>query len=370
MAKVAILSQCITHNDAVSNDAKGMQRALTALGHEVRLFAHHTTVCEPRVRHALEILTFLSDDSCLLIYHHTVGWEAIVPLLNQIPCRKVMRYHNVTPSHFYEGIHNATAEACALGRRQMEELAQARWDLYFADSEYNARELLAAGAPTASTVVVPPFHQIDYLDTVLADPEVLSRCSDGKANLLFVGRLVPNKRHEALIDAFAVYHGHYNPNSRLILVGRADPSFMTYTLRVQKKVQHLGLQEAVMFTGEASDQALKAYYLVADAFLTASEHEGFCVPLVEAMALRVPVVACGFSAVPETLGDAGIVWEQPDSYLLAASVARLVCDESVREALVERGWRRYREHFDIRQIEKAFLRALTASPVISSRLAA
>jgi glycosyltransferase involved in cell wall biosynthesis len=279
-------------------------------------------------------------------------------LLAHLKCRKVIRYHNVTPPRFFEGIHDPTAEACALGRRQTEELARAGCDLYLPDSAYNARELVAAGAPASFTVVLPPFHQIDGLSTVQPDPAVLNSYSDGKVNLLFVGRLAPNKGHEALIDAFAVYHSRYNSNSQLLLVGKQHPNYMVYFVRLQKKVQRLGLQESVLFIDEVTDQALKAYYLVADLFLMASEHEGFCVPLVEAMALRLPIVAYGSAAVPETLGDAAIVWDEPDSYLLAAAADRVVRDEAVHQMLAERGWRRYREHFHTRRIEQAFLRAL------------
>src|SRR5262249_52942375 len=157
MTKVAILTLCITRNDAISNDIKGMHTALAAGGLEVRLFAPHATLSEPVVHHPLDLLTFLDGDSCVLIYHHAIGWKAIVPFLDRLNCRKVMRYHNVTPSHFFEGIHDPAVEACKLGRQQLEELARGCWDLYLADSEYNARELVAAGAPAGSTVVIPPF---------------------------------------------------------------------------------------------------------------------------------------------------------------------------------------------------------------------
>jgi len=173
-----------------------------------------------------------------------------------------------------------------------------------------------------------------------------------------VGRVSPNKGHETLIDAFATYYYNYNNNSRLLIVGKEDERLVNYTGLLHNKVNQLGIQEMVVFTGQVSDNALKAYYLVADIFMMTSEHEGFCVPLVEAMAMKVPIVAYGTSAVPGTVGNSGLVWEEPDPFLIAGSVDCIVRDESVRVALGAMGLRRYQEYFTNDNIRSIFLDTL------------
>jgi len=237
-------------------------------------------------------------------------------------------------------------------------LAGARCELYLSASAYNERELVARGADAACCQVAAPFHHIDRLAGLAADADVLDACRDGRTNVLFVGRVAPHKGHAALVEAFAVYHHRHDQHSRLLLVGREDSRLGPFNARLREQVRRLGLRKAVVFAGEASAEALKAYFEAADVFVSASEHEGFCVPLVEAMALRLPIVARGCAAVPYTVGPAGLVWETPDPFLLAESIACLVQDRAVRAALGERGWNRYQERYHSRRIEARFLEAV------------
>ncbi|MBV9122535.1 MAG: glycosyltransferase family 4 protein [Planctomycetes bacterium] len=360
MGRFAILTREIVSGDAVGNDVLGMHRFLLSQGHEVGLFARDARIAQPRVRPLRDLRRFPRQPSDILIYHHAVGWPPILSLLRQHHCRKVLRYHNVTPEHFFADIDPDAAALCKLGRDQLRPLVQNGCDFYLADSHYNRQELLALGAEPSACWVVPPFHHIDRLQAVEADPTLVSICRDGFTNLLFVGRLTPNKGHPALLEAFAVYHRDLNPHSRLLLVGKEAAQLEAYNQQLRHQIRQLGLEQAVIFTGETSEEALKAYYQAADVFLSTSAHEGFCVPLVEAMAQRVPVVAYGSSAVPETVGRAGLVWESPDPFLLAASIHRLMHDPAVRAALAERGWQRYQECFTTPRIEAAFAEALQA----------
>jgi glycosyltransferase involved in cell wall biosynthesis len=170
--------------------------------------------------------------------------------------------------------------------------------------------------------------------------------------------VAPNKGHVALIQAFATYHRDYNPNSRLIIVGKEDVRFAKYSKLLRKLIDQLGIKSEVNFAGEVSDEELKAYYDLADVFLTTSEHEGFCVPLVEAMALKVPITAYASSAIPETVGPAGIVWEKRDPYLLAESINSIVKDKALAHSLSAMGWQRYQQLFSNNQIAKQFITAL------------
>jgi glycosyltransferase involved in cell wall biosynthesis len=270
----------------------------------------------------------------------------------------VLKYHNVTPWHFFQGVHGAFVQACVAGRDQMGRLARLGCDRYLADSGYNLAELVEHGAPPAAGAVVPPFHQVDRLHAVEPDPVVLRAYQDGRCNILMVGRIAPNKGHAQLIDAFAVYHHEYNRTSRLLIVGKADERTGSFQQGLLERVAQRELGEAVVFTGPASDQALRACYQVADVFAITSAHEGFCVPLIEAMAMKVPVVALGSSAIPETVGRAALVWETAEPYLLAESIHQLTTDPAARAALTAAGWQRYREQFSNERIEGRFLQAL------------
>jgi glycosyltransferase involved in cell wall biosynthesis len=359
MSRIAILSLSISPGDAVGNDALEMHRILSGRGHESALFNSHWVKPSPHTQDFAELPAFLGDDpEGILLYHHAVGWMAGLELLRQLTCRRVVKYHNVTPGRFFAGFPGDQLRVCQMGRDQLHDLAQADCDLYLSDSPYNQSELLGVGAAVERCAVVPPFHHIDRLNSLPADPEVLRRLGDGQTNLLFVGRRAPNKGHRFLIDAFAAYHEHYNSNSRLLLLGKEDRHLIAYSNLLREQASRLGVLDRVLFLDSATESELKAYYQTASVFVAASEHEGFCVPVVEAMALKVPIVAYGTTAVPHTVGDAGLVWDEPDPFLLAQSVDCLVRDGDLRQSLIERGRRRYESLFANIQIERAFLRAL------------
>jgi glycosyltransferase involved in cell wall biosynthesis len=346
--RVAIVTPSLTTADAVSNDILGESDALTRNGHKVKIFSDLA-----RVR------KFLKDPTDILIYHHSRGWHPGVQLVREVQCHRVIRYHNVTPAAFFSGFSRTDQDLCERGRSELNELAAAQCDLYLSASSFSMQELIEKGAAEEKSLVVPPFHGIDRLSTITADQETLKNYSGDTTNILTVGRVVPHKNLHHLIEVFAHYHYDYNKDSRLIIVGKGGEGFNTYGKLLHHVVQKLDLTNAVVFTGGVSDEALKAYYLVADAFVTVSEHEGFCVPLVEAMSMKLPITAYASAAIPETLGDAGIVWPEHNALLMAESIDRVIRDKSVRDALGERGYRRYESTFTNRIVERIFLQAMS-----------
>jgi glycosyltransferase involved in cell wall biosynthesis len=359
MTRIALVSPAILPGDAIGHDVLQMGRVLTALGHEVGLFSTTWGRPEPRNDDGLHVRAYLGDDpSALMILHHAIGWPHAMPLISTVRCRRIVKYHNVTPAHFYESLDEGYAALCRQGRTQLRAIIESHCDLYLADSPFNRDELMALGATPERCAVVPPFNAIDQLLELEADPEVLRDFGDGRTNLLFVGRRAPNKGHRLLIDAFALYHRQQEPGSRLVLVGRGEPGQGVYTQSLRERVRRLGLHGHVVFIDGATDAQLKGYYQTASAFVVASEHEGFCVPVVEAMALGVPIIGYGSTAVPHTVGDAGLIWEEPDPFLLAQSLEAVLRDGETRRRLTERGRRRYHSLFDNRRIEQAFLHAL------------
>jgi L-malate glycosyltransferase len=354
MTKVGILTPCLMEGDAVGNDVTGMRDALRLQGHEVRLFAGSWTY-GGEVYGVDEVRSFLTQAQDLLIYHYSTGYDEGLKLLQELPCRRVVKYHNVTPPQFYVGISSEYTNACKEGRAQLNALTRVPGITYWSDSTFNAEELSNLGVSPNANHVVPPFHYIDEIQNVEADLEVIDRYSDGVVNILMVGRLAPNKGYGSLLDAFHLYHRNYNHNSRLIMVGKSDPRIEKYNQTIKRQIQQYSLESSVVMPGGVSLAALKAYYLTANVFMLTSEHEGFCVPLVEAMSMKLPIVAYGSTGVPGTLGKAGIRWPAIDSALFAGAVNCIVNDEAVRFGLGKLGWERYQEKFTRRQIEKQFL---------------
>jgi glycosyltransferase involved in cell wall biosynthesis len=361
MTRIAILSATNPAGDAVGNDIREMRRILLRRGHEVDVFTADHGPATPRNRAGLTVLAYVGGDpSAVVLYHHATGWAPGVRLMTRLRCRRVVRYHNITPAHFFEPFDADIAAECRRGREQLRELVEAGCDRYLSASAYNEAELLRLGADPARCAVVPPLHQVDRLAAAEPDPEVLADLRDGLTNLLFVGRLVPHKGYRYLLDAFAAYSHHYNPKSRLVLIGKGDRRLAGYAEQLRGQARRLGVRGRVVFIRQATEAGLKAYYEAAAAFVVASEHEGFCVPVVEAMALGVPVVAYGAAAVPDTVGAAGLVWDEPDPFLLAESVARAAHDRRTRAWLCAAGRRRYEEEFALGKLRDRFLGAMAA----------
>lgn len=340
-----------------------MQQVLRSLGHDVRLFANESPSTID-VFPLSKIRKFLKAPDDILIYHYSMGWNIGLELLREVTCRKVIKYHNITPPEFFAGISIDYETVCRGGREQVKDIATANCDLYLADSHYNAEELIREGADRSKCVVVAPFHHIDKLAQLAPDTRVLDEYVNQTLNILMVGRVAPNKGHGSLIETLAVYRHHYGGNARLLIVGKEAPQLAAYSQWLRQLATSNGVDGFVIFAGGVSDEQLKAYYLVADFFMVTSEHEGFCVPLVEAMAMKVPIIAFASSAIPATIGDAGLVWQERNPYLLAESIDYLNRDESVSAALGQMGRRRYEQVFSNDRIAEEFLRALIQAGLI------
>ena len=356
--RVAIVTSHLAKGDAVSNDVVGMHRAFEKRGYDARIYAGSWDFLEPKAFAISEIHDFLQDPSDLVVSHYSIEWRPGLELLQELKCRTALKYHNITPPEFFVGISPWHEEKCRAGLAELKIIARAGCDIYLADSEFNRQDLVREGVGEQRCFVVPPFHHIDRLQTIEADLETLDAYRDGKTNVLMVGRVSPNKGHQALIEAFAAYHHDYNPESRLLIVGKQEERFEPYLEKLRELMTFMLIEDAVIFTGEASDSELKAYYLLADVFAIASEHEGFCVPLLEAMAVKVPVVAYASSAIPATAGGTGLVLEERHPYVMAEAIDRLARDESLRVALGMNGWQRYERHFTNESIELELFKAL------------
>ncbi|HSB17208.1 MAG TPA: glycosyltransferase [Bryobacteraceae bacterium] len=265
----------------------------------------------------------------ILIVHYSV-FSNLFDQVFAAPSRKVLLYHNVTPPTFFEGMPGELRDRVLAARDGLPRY-RSSVELALADSEYNARDLTDAGF---LNVRVFPYVLTHRLHDVPPDESVLRRYrGDGLVNLLVVGRIAPNKCIEDCVLAFHSFCNRIEPRSRLFIAGSAT-STEYYLMRLQQLVTRLGLDGSVVFTGRVSQAALNAYYRLADAFLAMSEHEGFCVPLIEAMLFDVPVFAYASCAVPETVRGAGILFSEKNHPEMAEAIGVVVSDPVWKERIL------------------------------------
>jgi glycosyltransferase involved in cell wall biosynthesis len=293
------------------------------------------------------------SDRSVALYHVATG-SPIADLLASAAPRLVLDHHNITPPHHFSLWSSEMAQGAAWGVRQLHELAP-RAELGLADSSFNADELAAAGC--RRTAVAP----ILFDPSTLGGPATAPDLGSTGPVWLFVGRLAPNKAQHEVIRAFAHHRAHYADDALLRLVGMASPP--AYEDALRRLVAELGLDDSVEITGRVTDEELAAHYRSADVFVCLSRHEGFCVPLLEAFHHRLPVVAAASSAVSETLGDGGVLLEDPDPALVAAAAHLLATDPLAREVVADRGARRLAA-FDADANRERFLAAL--APVLEA----
>jgi glycosyltransferase involved in cell wall biosynthesis len=317
------------YGDAIGHEVLGIQRVLTQAGFESEIFVQTAdTRLEDLTRDYRDLLE-ASDPSNILIHHFSIGSRAS-RIAYAVPDRQILVYHNITPPHFFIDVHEQLAEECFKGRRELG-IYPARVDLALGDSEFNRQELESLGFnPTGVLPVVPDFSHLDLEPNDL----IAGQLDDEMTNILFVGRIIPNKRIEDVIRYFHAYQRNFNPRSRLIFVG-AYTGYEKYLAMLHELIADLGTSR-VQFVGHVTDAELAAYYDIADLFLCASAHEGFCVPIMEAFYKQVPVVAYAATAVPATMDGAGVLFTTTAPLEVAAIVDAVLSDEAVYDAIVKR----------------------------------
>jgi len=277
------------------------------------------------------------------LYHLSSG-SPVAELILARPEPKLLDYHNITPGELFGPWVPWAVEEADAGRRQLQALLDSSV-FAFADSAFNESELRVRGG--RYTGVVPPLFDAARLLTI-ADPHLLAERREqraaGGADWLFVGRVTPSKAQHDLVKALACYRRCFDPRARLHLVGSSMGD--EYPRALRRFASQLGLGSAVHVTGAVSDEQLAAYYATADVFVSASEHEGFCVPIVEAMQTGVAVVAYGAGAVPDTAGDGALVIADKSPMAVATAVHRVLSDEALNRRLLEAGARRA-AHFSL-----------------------
>ncbi|HEX7283130.1 MAG TPA: glycosyltransferase family 4 protein, partial [Vicinamibacterales bacterium] len=316
------------YGDAIGNEVLGIQRVLRGAGYESDIFVQ---TAESRVEHLTRHygeLRDVSDPDNILIHHFSIGSRAS-RLAYALPDRMVLIYHNITPPEYFVDVNKELVRLCFRGRRELA-LYKTRCDLALGDSEYNRQELEALGfSPTGVLEVVPGFDHLQGPANYLT----AGAFADDWVNVLFVGRVIPNKRFEDVIKAFHAYKTFFNPRSRLLLVG-SHAGFDRYVTMLHGLIARLDVRD-VHLIGHVSDEELAAYYEVADVFVCASEHEGYCVPLIESFHMGVPVLAYAATAVPATMDGAGVLYSNKDPMHMAALIHAIVDEPALTDRIVD-----------------------------------
>jgi glycosyltransferase involved in cell wall biosynthesis len=315
--------------DAIGDSARRLRGLLRALGHESEIFA--LTIDEDLRGDIRPFEDPSARQGDVTIFHYALP-SPMTAAFASLPGGRVLQYHNVTPAHFFAPYSAALFRLAVLGRRELATLA-GRVDLALGDSEFNRRELEAIGfAPTG---VMPVAVDLARLTGAPRRPALERVLRDGLTNFLFVGRIAPNKRLEDLIRLGELYKRYVDTAYRFIFVGRTD-AVPAYYATLRALVLELQMPpDRFLFVGAVPDADLAAYYRTAAAYVSLSEHEGFCVPLVEAMACGVPVLAYAAGAVPETLGGAGVLFSPKDLEHAAELLGLLAYDRGLRRAVIE-----------------------------------
>ncbi|MDQ3211997.1 MAG: glycosyltransferase family 4 protein [Acidobacteriota bacterium] len=337
--------------DAIGDSARRVRGMLRDAGHSSELFA---LTMDDDLR--TEVLPF-EDPAArrgdVTIFHFALP-SAMSQAFATLQGARVLQYHNITPAAFFAPYDAGLFRLAALGRRELATLV-GHVDLALGDSEFNRQELEAMGfAPTG---LMPIAVNTGRITGAPRRPALEKILGDGLINILFVGRIAPNKRIEDHIRLAEMYKRYVDSYYRFIFVGRYDglPRYYAQVRALMSELQML--PDRFWFTGPVPDEDLAAFYRWADVYVSLSEHEGFCVPLVEAMAADVPVLAYSAGAVPETLGGAGILFAPKDLEFAAEMIGTLVYDRPVRSGVIE-GQRRRVQDFAAPRIQAQLMEVL------------
>lgn len=327
----------LNYGDAVGNDVIAVKHALEEEGIATAVYTGsvHPKIQEEGIFRMINLPELREDDT---VIYHFASSDPYIDIVRRLTCKLVLRYHNVTPPEFFHGFDAAQERIAKEALEQVRGLEKAV-DYVMADSEFNGQNLLLEGyqCPVKTVPILVPFSEYGQEP----DPKVARRYRDGRTNIIFVGRGAPNKKIEDVIRCFLAYKRKFDPCARLFLVGsyHKEGGYFSFLQKLIKEEN----AEDIIFPGHISFAEILAYYEIADVFLCMSEHEGFCVPLVEAMFFEVPIVAYSSSAVPETLGEAGILVHSKEPDIAASQIHRIVTDKELAARLKELGRERLKD---------------------------
>lgn len=344
----------INQYGAISNFVLELRKILVALGYDSFVYSEHIGSGLPSL--VKPYRSYQNQKGNVIILHGSIR-SKVNDFFRGVRAKKMLVYYSPTPARFFEGFSDfyvQLLEECAAELKRLGEGTQVQCGI----SEFSQQELKQMGFPRAQ--VLPVITNIERLQRPRG--KLMKKVNDGRTNILFTGRIVPNKKVEDAIRVFYYYQRFINANSRLVLVGTVKEC-PEYVGALKDFVKKLGLSD-VVFAGETTDDVLAAYYRTAHVFLTMSEHEAFCVPLIEAMHFQIPIVAYASTAVPFTLRGSGVLVKEKDPRMIAELVDTMVTDNIARSKVLA-SQDKVLPYFSREHIAMIFARML--APLLSSR---
>lgn len=354
--KVIFFHQTITDHDAIGNDIYHMYNILKA---KYKCFAYCTHLLDKRLSliSKEDLKREIKNEKNLLIYHHSNYWKEGEELLREAKAKIIIKYHNLTKAVFYKKYSDLYYKLCSLGqlqtKRLYKNLPKALW---MSDSEFNLKE--AGLFNIKNKVIVPPFNNIEDWDNVKPDDKLLKQLLEGNTiNIMFIGRIVPNKNHTFLIKIVKDYIDHYGENICLYIIGKKDETLTNYNNELSQLIKNNRIEKNVRFVGDINERELVSYYLGCDFFICVSNHEGFCVPILEAQYLYLPIIAKRATAVTSTIGKNQILLgDNVSEYSSAIKV--LSEKKGYRDFIVRNGRENYEKRFSHGNLKETFKKAL------------
>ena len=321
--------------DAISNEAITIKNILKKMGYNSQIYAQ---IINPELKYKVRKYTDYKKHgpNDIIIYHHSIGID-FLDLIKNLDCKVIMIYHNITPPEFFLGINEKLACLCRLGIHQLEELKNLV-NVVVTKSEFSKNDLVKLGYQNVQVMSM-------LLDKKKYEKEPIKNFISkyqNSINILHVGRLTKHKQVDEIIKIFHYYNDKINPNSNLFLVGRPVNFSDMYYLSLKSLVKKEKIKN-VHFITNADDKKLITYYSLADVFITMSQHEGFCVPLVEAMMFKVPIIANNSSAIPYTLGEGGVLINNETYEEVAKIIEKITDDKTFRNQLIVKQSHQYQK---------------------------
>jgi len=328
--------------DAVGDSARRLRDWLRDSGHEAEIYA--LTIDDDMKGQVQPFRDPAAHGGDLTIFHYALP-SPMTQAFGALRHRRVLYYHNVTPAHFFAPYDPGLFRLATLARQELATLV-GRVDLALGVSEFNRRELETLGFSPTGVLSLP--LDLSRITRPVQRPALDKVLDDDFVNFLFVGRIAPNKKIEDHIRLAEHYKRYIDAYYRFIFVGRVDAVPRYYATIRAMMSEYRFLNERFIFTGPVPDEELALYYRHAAVYISLSEHEGFCAPLLEAMATDVPILAYGAAAVPETLGGAGIQFAPKDLEYAAELAGALAFDDDLRASVIAGQRRRLSDFGDAR----------------------
>jgi len=357
--KIYLLTPALSVDDAVGTNIIHEYSVLRDHGYQAKLYATH---CDDSFKsHLIDkraLERSIQEEDALILYHHSIYWEEGEYLLRTAKCRVVLRYHNITPNDFFKQYSDFYRDLVIKAREQTIVFTKCgKINHYIADSEFNAEELIAQGVPKSDITVIAPFHRIADFESLHVNLHLLETLLDGKINVLSVSRIVPNKGlHHALLTVER-YVDYYGPDIRFNIVGGVDSYLMNYFNELSDSVNQKGLSSFIQFQGKVNIVDLHTFYLASHVYLLLSEHEGFCLPILEAQYHKLPVIALERGAVKKTIGEQQLVSKDLDYDFFAAAIQVVARNNDYRNYLADAGYRNYSKYL-IPALSDQFMRII------------